>query len=310
MTKRPTTDDDKTTPFIRDEDPPAAALGAPRAPAPEPAAASMAAPSAALSASPTPIVPAKLIVGTSFKSAKLGGQMPRWAIPLITVVVLVHVGFLGGSWASSIWSIERLDRPKGAKFDIAIAPAPPPPPPPPPGGVKPQTEIKIKPKKTVKELVQPVKIEKQEVRAPEAVGNPDGVEGGEEGGVADGVVGGDVTAPPPPPPPPPPPAPPQNVPPTLLEGQRIAGNKQIIPNDVTKTEIQRSGKDKIVGSYKLCITVDGNISSINQLKSTGFGAYDAKIQGEMRNWRYKPYLVNGRAVPVCTAVTFIYSQSN
>nr|MBA2541051.1 hypothetical protein [Deltaproteobacteria bacterium] len=110
------------------------------------------------------------------------------------------------------------------------------------------------------------------------------------------------------PPPPPPPAPPQNVPPTLLEGQRIAGDKNIIPNDVTKTEIQRSGKDKIVGSYKLCITVDGNISSINQLKSTGFGAYDAKIQGEMRNWRYKPYLVNGRAVPVCTAVTFIYSQ--
>ena len=29
----------------------------------------------------------------------------------------------------------------------------------------------------------------------------------------------------------------------------------------------------------------------------------------MRNeWRYKPYLVNGKAVPVCTAVTFIYSQ--
>jgi protein TonB len=222
--------------------------------------------------------------------------------------VLVHVGFLGGSWASSIWAIERLDRPKGAKFDIAVAPAPPPPPPPPPGGQKPQTEIKIKPKKTVKELIQPVKIEKQEAPTPEAAGNPDGVIGGEEGGVADGVIGGDVTAPPPPPPPPPPPAPPQNVPPTLLEGQRIAGNKQIIPNDVTKTEIQRSGKDKIVGSYKLCITVGGEINSISQLKSTGFGAYDAKIQAEMRNWRYKPYLVNGKAVPVCTAVTFIYSQ--
>lgn len=302
MTKRPTTDDDKTTPFLRDEAPAAAALGAPRPadPAPAPMMAGL----------DTPLVPPKLIVGTSFKNAKLGSRMPRWAMPVIAFVVLVHVGFIGGSWASSIWQIERLDRPKGAKFDIAVAPAPPPPPPPPPGGARPQTEIKVKPKKTVKDIVQPVKMEKQEVKAVESgpAGDPDGVEGGEEGGVAGGVVGGELGAPPPPPPPPPPPAPPQNVPPTLLEGQRIAGDKNIVPNDVTKTEIQRSGKDKIVGSYKLCITVDGAISSINQLKSTGFAAYDAKIQGEMRNWRYKPYLVNGKAVPVCTAVTFIYSQ--
>ena len=30
---------------------------------------------------------------------------------------------------------------------------------------------------------------------------------------------------------------------------------------------------------------------------------------KMRNeWRYKPNMVNGKAVPVCTAVTFNYSQ--
>jgi len=297
MAKRPSTDDDKTTPFIRDGEEDLPVLGVPR-----PGDLPMGMPSG------TPIVPKQLIVGTSFKSAKLARAMPRWATPLIAVVVIVHLGFIGGSWASSIWSIERLDRPKGAKFDIAIAPSPPPPPPPPPGGQKPHNDIKIKPKKTVKDIVQPVKIEKREVQAPELAGDPNGVEGGEEGGVADGVVGGDVTAPPPPPPPPPPPAPPKNVPPTLLEGQRIAGNKMIIPNDVTKTEIQRSGKDRIIGSYKLCITTDGNISSIKQLKSTGFGAYDSKILAEMHNWRYRPYLVNGRAVPVCTAVTFVYTQ--
>ena len=28
----------------------------------------------------------------------------------------------------------------------------------------------------------------------------------------------------------------------------------------------------------------------------------------MRQWLYKPYKLNGRAVSVCTAVTFIYSQ--
>jgi hypothetical protein len=127
-----------------------------------------------------------------------------------------------------------------------------------------------------------------------------------------GVVGGDlngVMGAPPPPPPPPPPAPPQNVPPTLLEGSRIAGEKQIVPDDVTKTEIGRSGKDRIVGSFKLCLTPTGSISNVTQLKSTGFPAYDSKILNKMRSeWRYKPYMVNGKAVPVCTAVTFIYTQ--
>lgn len=102
--------------------------------------------------------------------------------------------------------------------------------------------------------------------------------------------------------------PPQNVPPTLLEGQRISGDAKITPDDDTKAEIQRSGKTNVTGSFKLCITIGGDVSSIKILKSTGFAAYDAKIQAAIQNWRYRPYEVNGRAVPVCTAATFIYSQ--
>jgi len=75
---------------------------------------------------------------------------------------------------------------------------------------------------------------------------------------------------------------------------------------VTKTEIQRSGKDKIIGSFKLCINAGGAVTSVKMLKSTGFPAYDSKIQSKMNGeWKYRPYAVNGRAVPVCTAVTFI-----
>ena len=127
-------------------------------------------------------------------------------------------------------------------------------------------------------------------------------------GVAGGTIG-DVDATPPPPPPPPPPAPPSNVPPTLLEGYRIAGTKLIPPDDATKTNITRSGVSKIVGSFKLCVDVTGTVSSVNLLKSTGFSDYDAKLQREMRTWRYRPYEIDGKPVPVCTAVTFIYSQT-
>src|SRR5205085_3058245 len=98
------------------------------------------------------------------------------------------------------------------------------------------------------------------------------------------------------------------IPPTLIEAQRIAGDKVILPDEETKTEITRSGKDKIIGSFKLCVTPDGNVASVNMLKATRFEKYDVKIMREMRTWRYRPYLVNGKAVPVCTAVTFIYSQ--
>ena len=103
-------------------------------------------------------------------------------------------------------------------------------------------------------------------------------------------------------------APPQNVPPTLLEGQRIAGERNIVPDDVTKVEIQRSGKTKVIGSYKLCIDPNGTVTNVAQLKSTGFTAYDQKIKTAMQGWRYRPYMVNGKQVSVCTAITFIYTQ--
>jgi hypothetical protein len=242
----------------------------------------------------------------NFEAAKKR-KLPRWAAPLLASMLLFHVVLFATMWVKTIWDIEQLERPKNAG-DLAIAAPPPPPPPPPKGGVKPR-DVTITPRKIkVRDIVQPVKIEKQEVAEPVETGDPNGVEGGEEGG----TVGGDLTAvvaAPPPPPPPPPPAPPQTVAPTAVEANRVSGEKNIIPDDVTKTEISRSGKDRLVGTYKLCITLTGSISSVSQLKSTGFPAYDSKIQNTIRGeWRYRAFMVNGKAAPVCTAVTFIYSQ--
>ena len=242
----------------------------------------------------------------NFEAAK-HRKVPKWAVPLLSAMLLFHVVLFATMWVKTVWDLEQLERPKSG-VDLAIAPPPPPPPPPPKGGVKPK-DVTITPKKVkVRDIVQPVKIEKQEVAPPVETGDPNGVEGGVEGGVVGGDLNGVVAAPPPPPPPPPP-APPQNVPPTALDANRISGEKNIVPDDVTKTEISRSGKDKLIGSYKLCITVDGNIASVTQLKSTTFPAYDQKIINTIRGeWRYRPFMVNNKAAPVCTAVTFIYSQ--
>ena len=62
-------------------------------------------------------------------------------------------------------------------------------------------------------------------------------------------------------------------------------------------------------TWKLCIDESGAVKETKVLKASGFAAYDAKIERELKTWAYKPYLTPvGRAVPVCTAVTFIYSQ--
>jgi protein TonB len=278
-----TRDAEKTTPFVKDDKKPAG--------------------------SPASAKPRSHAVGPmfgNFEAAK-NRKMPKWAAPLLSAMLLFHAVLFLTMWVKTIWDIEQLDRPKTG-VDLAIAPPPPPPPPPPKGGVKPH-DVQITPKKIkVRDIVQPVKIEKQEVAPPIETGDPNGVEGGVEGGVVGGDLAGAVAAPPPPPPPPPP-APPQNVAPQALDANRISGEKNIVPEDGTKTEISRSGKDKLVGSFKLCITAEGNINTVTRLKSTGFPAYDDKIVTTIRGeWRYRPFTVNGKPTPVCTAVTFIYSQ--
>lgn len=161
-----------------------------------------------------------------------------------------------------------------------------------PPTVPPSIVITHKPVK-VKDIIQPVRIQRIEP------GIEGGVFGGDEDGVEDGVFGG----------PPPPPAPPQNVPPTILEANRIRGTRLIEPDAPTILEIKKSGKDRLVASYKLCLDPRGAITTVSLLKSSGFPAYDTKLAREMRLWAYKPYLVNSQPVPVCTAVTFAYGAT-
>jgi len=107
-------------------------------------------------------------------------KMPKWAVPLLSAMLLFHVVLFLTMWVKTIWDIEQLERPKNT-VDLAIAPPPPPPPPPPKGGVKPH-DVTITPKKVrVRDIVQPVKIEKKEEEAPPDLGDPNGVEGGVAG---------------------------------------------------------------------------------------------------------------------------------
>jgi protein TonB len=246
------------------------------------------------------------------KNAKL----PNWAKALLVVSIVLHAGGGAGLAIYSWLKVDKIETPDtGVKVGLDL----PPPPPPPKGSRKQKLEAKKDPtpkKIKVTETVQPEKrAEKQEAPpsdADEPEGDPDGEEGGVEGGVVGGqvggVVGGVAAAPPPPPPPPPPKV--ETVTPQALEAQRIAGDKNISPDDVTKTEISRSGKTRIVIPVKLCVSEKGTVKSVNILKPSGFSSYDSKIKREMQGWKYRPFMVNGKAAPVCTAITLIYVQKS
>jgi hypothetical protein len=93
-----------------------------------------------------------------------------------------------------------------------------------------------------------------------------------------------------------------------LELLRIRGTQMIVPDDATKAKIAETEAKRVIGSFKLCLDTKGAPTGIKVLKPTGYDAYDRKLMGEMAKWAYKPYIVAGSAVPVCTMVSFIYKM--
>jgi outer membrane biosynthesis protein TonB len=89
--------------------------------------------------------------------------------------------------------------------------------------------------------------------------------------------------------------------------KRIAGYSLIYPNNALAKAIDQSGRGKITGNFKFCISTQGRVARVELLASTGFPAYDYGIAKTMlETWRYSPYLVDGQPAPVCSTVTFIY----
>jgi hypothetical protein len=89
----------------------------------------------------------------------------------------------------------------------------------------------------------------------------------------------------------------------------VSGNRNVVPDDLTKMAIQNSGVRRITGSFKVCSDVTGNVVAVRTIRSTGWQDYDLKILRETRKYAYEPFIDEGHAVPVCTVITFIYSQT-
>lgn len=186
--------------------------------------------------------------------------------------------------------------PKGMLNTFLVAPAPPPPPPPP----QPQV-VKVAPKvinlqKMVAPTVIPKNIAVVKEEAPVVyTNNNNGVSGG-TGNVLGGLIGSGPAGPPPPPP-----ATPQRI--------RVGGQVEAA-SLINKVEPQYPpiAKTAHVAGTIVLHAIIGKDGAIRELQFvSGPPLLMKSAMDAVKEWRYKPTMLNGEAVEVDTTIDVVFS---
>jgi len=206
--------------------------------------------------------------------------------------------------------------PKTQLTAMFTAPPPPPPPPPPPAAA-PVKMVKVIPRQfDAGRLMAPKAIPKdiamikeEELPPPSAsAGVVGGVPGGVPGGTAGGVIGGIIGAVPSAAPPPPPPPVEQKKAPTRIRvgGQVQQANlirqpKPIYPPLAKQARIQG------VVRFNAIIGRDGTIQNLQLI--SGHPLLVPAAEEAVKQWLYRPTLLNGEPVEVATVIDVNFTLS-
>ena len=194
--------------------------------------------------------------------------------------------------------------PKAQMMTFIAAPPPPPPPPPPPAAapikvVKVQTEIVNNQLRAPTKIPKEIKMVKEDEAPPQmagvAGGVPGGVAGGAMGGVLGGIVGSSL--------PPPKVAAPQKV---RVSSGVVAGNKISGPNP-TYPAIAKTARIQGTVVLQAEISKGGTIENLRAVSGPPM-LYQSAIDA-VRQWRYKPYILNGEPVEVETTIQVNFTLS-
>jgi protein TonB len=241
----------------------------------------------------------------------VGQTKSPWTVAASFMVQVVLVGLL-----VLVPLIYTDTLPRAQLTSFLVAPPPPPPPPPPPAAT-PVKIVKIIPKQfdagrlmAPKQIPKEIAIIKEEDLPPQMStggvvgGVPGGVPGGGLGGVIGGIVGSIPTAAPPPPPP----VKKEAVVPQRI---RVGGNvqaamlikqpKPLYPPLAKQARIQGTVR------FNAIIGKDGTIQNL-QLVS-GHPLLVPSATEAVRQWIYKPTLLNGEPVEVQTQIDVNFTLS-
>lgn len=214
----------------------------------------------------------------------------RWTGLVSTVAQLVLVGFLV---LMPFIFTEAL--PKGQLTTWLVAPPPPPPPPPPAAPqvqhVQKVSEIVDGALRTPSKIPKKIQMIKEE-ETPASTGVSGGVVGGVPGGSAGGVIGGIIGSA----------APPPKVatPQKLRVSSGVADGLKI--HDVTPAYPQMARIAHIQGDVTLQATISKSGVIENLRAVNGHPILIQAAMDAVRQWKYKPYILNGEPVEVETTV--------
>jgi protein TonB len=209
--------------------------------------------------------------------------------------------------------------PKSQLTSFLVAPPPPPPPPPPPAAA-PVKVVKVIPRQfdagrlmAPKAVPKEIAMIKEEELPPPSTGAvgvvggvPGGVAGGTPGGVIGGIIGSIPSAAPPPPPPPvkvEKPVAPQRI--------RVGGNVQqaLLIRQPKPVYPPLAKQARIQGVVRLnaIIGKDGTIQNLTV--ASGHPLLVPSAMEAVKQWVYKPTLLNGEPVEVVTQIDVNFTLS-
>jgi periplasmic protein TonB len=216
----------------------------------------------------------------------------KWTGLISTIVQLALVGFLV---LLPLIFTEAL--PKGQLTTWLVAPPPPPPPPPPAAPqiqhVQKVSEIVDGALRTPSKIPKKIQMIKEEEAPAPSTGVTGGVVGGVPGGSTGGVIGGIIgsTAPPPK----------VAAPQKIRVSSGVADGLKI--HDVQPAYPQMAKIAHIQGDVVLQATISKNGAIENLRAVSGHPILIQAALDAVRQWKYKPYILNGEPVEVETQVT-------
>lgn len=227
-------------------------------------------------------------------SGKVEKTNKPWAVTLSALIQAVILAVL---ILIPLMYTEAL--PKNMLNTFLVAPAPPPPPPPPQPVVKVVQQPKvINLQKMVAPTVIPKNVAVVRDEAPVIYTNTsDGVAGG-TGNVLGGLIGSGPAGPPPPPP-------------TTPQRIRVGGNVEAasLINKVSP-EYPAIAKTAHVSGTVILHAIIGKDGGIRELQYvSGPPLLMKSALDAVKQWRYKPTMLNGEAVEVDTTIDVVFSLS-
>src|ERR1700680_4973293 len=233
-----------------------------------------------------------------------GNKLKTKRLSTTVLSFLLQVGLIGVLILIPLIYTHAL--PKGNLMTFLVAPPPPPPPPPPPAAsavkvVKIQSEVINGQLRTPTKIPNKVQMIKEEEAPPDLGGGvTGGVPGGIPGGSAGGVMGSILST--------------TNAAiPKVATPQRVRVSTGVatglLIKKVTPNYPQLAKQARIQGTVVLQaeISKDGTIQNLQLISGHPMLA-PAAIEA-VRQWRYKPYLLNGEPVAVETTVQVNFSLS-